>query len=313
MQLLDATSVLRWLAVFLLARLLCWAALSRWAERRTCNAKDPAHRDERKLREEAYTTGLCLFLMAFSLRVLHAHNGGCGLGGTATCFAGWPAHPPDCTAHQYVAAEVAYYLQILLKPVLRYGPRDGRDMMLHHAATLVLILVSFSFNLTRIGILVLAVYSFSNPFLHFAKAVKQLELSTTPAFLLFGGVFFLTRVVLVPLTVLRASLLESRRDVPHLVDDYWPVYAGCNALLLALYGLQLVWMRGIVRVLARGLRQGSAAAAALTANLDPARRYGSAGGGGSAPATPVKARSARLVADSARSPPASFPFRKKEE
>ena len=47
----------------------------------------------------------------------------------------------------------------LLKPVLRYGLGDGRDMVIHHCATLALILVSYGANLTRIGTLVLAVFA----------------------------------------------------------------------------------------------------------------------------------------------------------
>lgn len=40
-------------------------------------------------------------------------------------------------------AELSWYLHMLLKPVLRYGLRDGRDMLVHHCATLALIVTSY--------------------------------------------------------------------------------------------------------------------------------------------------------------------------
>ena len=58
----------------------------------------------------------------------------------------------------YYSLELAWYLHLLLKPVLRYGLADGRDMLAHHAASLLLIVVSYGVNLTRMGVQVLALF-----------------------------------------------------------------------------------------------------------------------------------------------------------
>lgn len=41
--------------------------------------------------------------------------------------------------------------------------------------------------------------------------------------------------------------LRCREQVPHVVSDFWWFYAIINALLAALYMLQLSWMWSIVR------------------------------------------------------------------
>ena len=68
------------------------------------------------------------------------------------------AHTPHVQVLSYYCLELAWYSHLLLKPVLRYGLADGRDMLTHHAASLALILVSYGVNLTRMGVMVLALF-----------------------------------------------------------------------------------------------------------------------------------------------------------
>eukprot|EP00887_Chlorella_sp_A99_P006897 scaffold2.g6897.t1 len=325
--------IARWLVALLAARLLFAAATTRLATRLAARAADPAHRCGVKLREEAWTTLCGAFLLAFSLRVLTRHNGGCGLGGTATCLAGWP-HRPDSAARHYLAAETATYLLFLLKPVLRLGPPDGRDMVLHHCATLALIVVSTAMGLSRMGVLVLSLYSFSNPFLHLAKAINQLEVARARApavaFAAFAAVFFASRVLAVPALVLKPALLDSRRNLPPAaLARFGYLYWGINSLLWAIYLLQLVWLRAIARVLSAAAASPEAASR-VSKQLDPSRRYGGATpatpecsalpGGGAAPdaspppsvgtPSPVRVRSGRAARESARASPAAHPLQR---
>lgn len=73
----------------------------------------------------------------------HRRNAGCWFLDTSTCLAGWPNHATDAAVKWYYHAELAWYLHMLLKPVLRYGLKDGRDMLVHHYATLALVVVSY--------------------------------------------------------------------------------------------------------------------------------------------------------------------------
>jgi hypothetical protein len=62
------------------------------------------------------------------------------------------------------------------------------------------------------GVLLLALMAVSNPLLHAAKICNQLALDALrmPAFAAFAAVFFVTRVVLLPLLVLKPALLDAR-------------------------------------------------------------------------------------------------------
>lgn len=201
-------------------------------------------------------------MLALAATTMLAHNGGCWWGATDACLSGWPSHPVAPAVHWYYSAELAWYLHLLLKPVLKYGVPDGRDMVLHHCATLALVFASFGFNLTRIGVLVLALFAVSNPLLHAAKIVNQLGLAPlrTPAFGAFALAFFVTRVVMVPRVVLKPAVLDSRTLIPHAVADFPVLYAAISGLLAALYVLNLSWMWGIARW-AEPLRRAAAGAA----------------------------------------------------
>lgn len=64
----------------------------------------------------------------------------------------------------------------------------------------------------RIGVVVLATYSMSNPLLHAAKICNQLNLGPMKigGFVAFAAVFFASRVLLVPWAVLRSCIVEPR-------------------------------------------------------------------------------------------------------
>lgn len=96
------------------------------------------------------------------------------------------------------------------------------------------------------------------------------------AFAFFALVFFLTRVVLVPIVVLMPAVIGSRRWVPYAVHDFPLAYIFLNTMLLVLYALQLVWMWAIVRVLRQAVTEGPDAASHLSSQVDPAKRFAQA-------------------------------------
>lgn len=244
----------------------------RLAERR---GKDAHHKDGRRLLEEGWVLLGNTLMLGAAMFVVLRRNGGCTFLDTRACLAGWPNLAADPAVTAYYQLELAWYLHMLLKPVLRYGLPDGRDMVIHHCASLALILVSYGANLTRIGTVVLAVFAMSNPLLHAAKICNQLSLGPLKigGFLVFAAVFFVSRVLLVPWAVLKPALLDSRTVIPYVLADFPAIYWGVNALLALLYVLQLMWMHGIVRVIRQALTHGADAASKMSAQIDPAKRY----------------------------------------
>jgi len=238
--------------------------------------RDAAHRDGLRLLEELWVLLGNLLTLGLSLFLVQRRNGGCRLSsaGPGACLAGWPNHAVDPLVSAYYRLELAWYCHLLLKPVLRYGLRDGGDMMAHHAASLALLLAAVGLNLTRMGLLVLTLFGLSNPLLHAAKLANQLDLRVkVGAFAAFAAVFLATRVLLVPPVVLIPAAVGSWRAVPYAMRDFLPAYVAINALLAALYALQLVWMRAIMRVLVRAATAGADAASSLSAQVDPSKRY----------------------------------------
>ena len=59
------------------------------------------------------------------------------------------------------------------KGVCRYGLRDGGDMHLHHAATLALIVLSYTLNGAHVGAYIMALLNASNPLLHASKLANE--------------------------------------------------------------------------------------------------------------------------------------------
>jgi len=125
------------------------------------------------------------------------------------------------------------------------------------------------------GIVVLTLFGISNPTLHLAKLCNQLDIGIlrVPTFALFAGLFFMTRVVLVPLIILIPGMFHSRQWVPYAVRDFHAAYVALNFMMTVMYALQLVWMRSILRVLRQAATAGADAASQLSAQVDPAKRY----------------------------------------
>lgn len=137
--------------------------------------KDDTHKDGRKLLEECWVLSANVFMLFVGLYVALRHNGGCTFRNISPCLVGWPNHDADAVVVLYYSMEMAYYVHLLLKPVFKYGLDDGRDIMTHHCASLTLLLAACGLNLFRMGIVVLTLFSISNPALHAAKIVNQLD------------------------------------------------------------------------------------------------------------------------------------------
>lgn len=230
--------------------------------------------DMNKVLEEFWTLMGNTGMLALAIYVMLYKNSGCWFGDTEQCLVGWPHHVTDSAVLVYYTVEFAWYIHLLLKKPLGYGEPDGMDMMMHHVATLSLLVLSKACNLTRAGVLVLTLFSVSNPFLHAAKLCNQiLPAIRIPMFSLFSLLFLLTRVIMVPPVILRLSIYQSMSLIPYAVEDFYVTFVLINALLVLLYLMQLKWMWAILRVLTKSATEGAAAAGKLSTDLDPSKRF----------------------------------------
>lgn len=255
-------------------RLVFNAATRPWRERYGKKHGVPQG-DMKKIMEEFWVLSGNIVMLAMATYVMLRKNGGCWFGDVSPCLDGWPNHAPDTAVLVYYSFEFAWYMHLLLKTTIGYGEGDGKDMKMHHVASILLLVLSKAFNLTRGGVLVLTLFGISNPALHAAKLCNHLVPSIRiPAFVLFALTFFVTRVVLVPLIILKLSWFDSKTLIPYAVEDFYPAYILFNVLLSILYAMQIQWMIAILRVLKKSATDGGTAAAELSTKLDPAKRFG---------------------------------------
>lgn len=272
----PSLSYFRCLAYIVAARLLFNSLFSNFADtlaRR--HGQTDAHRDGKKLLEEAWVLLGNISMLIIAGFIMAKRNEGCWFGNIKPCLAGWPNHSADGAVTIYYSLELAWYAHLLLKPVLKYGIPDGRDMMIHHCASIALLIASCGLNLTRMGVVVLTLFGISNPALHAAKITNQLHLGKfrLPAFSFFALTFCVTRVLMVPSVVLIPALVHSRHWIGYAIEDFHTAYAVLNLLLWALYAMQLVWMWAVLRVLRQAAGKGMDEASKLSAKVDPAKRY----------------------------------------
>lgn len=118
----------------------------------------------------------------------------------------------------------------------------------------------------------MTLFNFSNPLLHASKLLNYWDYkrARNGAFLLFGIVFFASRLVIFPSTVMKATFVKAVWCIPGLLTHFRVLYVLFNSLLLLLYALQIKWLAGIIRVLRAAFRGNEADVVKEQAKDDPA-------------------------------------------
>jgi ceramide synthetase len=184
--------------------------------------------------------------------------------------------PRDLTC--FYVAYAARYMQGLVSVFLEVKRKDFWEMVIHHATTIVLIYLSFVAGMTRVGLVVMVLLDFADPFLHVAKCCKYVSESQRSGsggnwgllsdiwFGVFAVSFTLTRNVMYPY-VLWSAWIEGPvawrakslggcspgMDYMEMLMTVMQMGLGwCMLLLAVLQVLQLIWqyflMKAIVKV-----------------------------------------------------------------
>lgn len=224
-----------------------------------------------KVEEEIWVTMGGTVLLVWSWYCVYDQAEGCGISRTTGCVQGWPLQAISTSTSIYYNVELGWYLQLLWKHAVGLGLKDSTTMLLHHWSTVGLLVASYLLGFHRLGVLVLAVFNVSNPLLHASKLANILEMKTAKVvlFAAFGMAFALTRVVMLPLTVMKCALLETHALIPDLLKYLGVYYILVNTLLIILYVMQLVWMGAIYRVLSAALSKNDVKVATIAAAEDP--------------------------------------------
>uniref|UniRef100_A0A8C8SS04 Ceramide synthase 3 n=1 Tax=Pelusios castaneus TaxID=367368 RepID=A0A8C8SS04_9SAUR len=128
---------------------------------------------------------------------------------------------------------------------------DFTAHVVHHLAAITLMACSWCANYIRIGTLVIIVHDTADFWLESAKMFNYAhwEKTCNVLFVIFSGVFFITRIIIFPLWILRGTLYLPTYYSSTMVMAYFFF----NGQLLILQGLHLYWGYFVLKILSKFL------------------------------------------------------------
>ncbi|XP_011613173.1 ceramide synthase 4a isoform X1 [Takifugu rubripes] len=158
---------------------------------------------------------------------------------------GYPKQAVDPAHHWYYILEMGFYVSLLLSVSVDVKRKDFKEQVIHHIATIFLIGFSYCANFVRVGTFVMLVHDSSDFLLESAKMFHYAGWRRTcdSLFVVFAAVFLVTRLLVLPVSVLYGTLVVSR--------EFFRPFSGYyvfNALLLVLQALHIFWAYLILRM-----------------------------------------------------------------
>ncbi|KAI9341927.1 TLC domain-containing protein [Obelidium mucronatum] len=165
----------------------------------------------------------------------------------------WMLDYPDPTTWRmktYYYIGFGSYLYQTLTIMSHPKQSDFVALVLHHISTVLVMLASYAFGFTRIGVVILLLHDCSDPVMEFAKCffyLKKQKIADN-LFTLFAVIFLTTRNVLFPYVILSAhenSILEDGSRMPRGFSFWGDFCLGC---LWVLAVLNMYWGYLIVKM-----------------------------------------------------------------
>lgn len=205
-------------------------------------------KEVQKFCECSFYTSYYIFAMAFSLHLLWTD--GWWISHRPNIWIGWPLQPLSRAFRAYYLMEIAFYVHAALYLTRDTRRKDFVEMVIHHGATLGLVVLSWWHRYTRIGLVVLILHNWADIFLYLAKVVVYVTHGKGKwkeiLFTLFAINFFISRLYFFPLVVLPSAYWDSTTYTPLIL--YWFT---CNLLLWCLQALHVFWFFLILRMVVR--------------------------------------------------------------
>jgi hypothetical protein len=156
----------------------------------------------------------------------------------------------------YYLCSLGFWTSCILFLGIETIRKDFIQMIIHHALTVSLIVLSFVYNFHRFGLLVLLLHDVVDIFLYTAKSLKYKNYQTAAdlTFAIFAVTFFLARLVLFPIyCILPAfyALCRSYEGTDLILPLLLPI------MLTGLYALQVQWWLLIWKMILKTLASSS--------------------------------------------------------
>nr|CAB3230108.1 LAG1-like3 [Phallusia mammillata] len=169
------------------------------------------------------------------------------------CWVDYPRQTMWDSVYYYYMLEGGFYISLLFSIMRDVKRKDFTEQLIHHMATIFLILFSYVANFVRVGSLVMAIHDVSDIILEGAKCFVYAKKSAVAdnLFTLFAIVFIISRLIVYPYSVIHTTWVKSM----WLFRPY-PGYYFFNALLMILQLLHIFWAAIIIRMAVRMLVVG---------------------------------------------------------
>ncbi|XP_060116081.1 ceramide synthase 3 [Heteronotia binoei] len=162
-------------------------------------------------------------------------------------WVGYPFQTLLPSQYWYYMAEMSFYWSLLFTLGMDTKRKDYKAHVVHHLAALGLMFCSYSANYVRLGTLVMIIHDCADFWLEAAKIFNYAHWENTCSvlFVIFSIVFFITRLVLFPFWIIRATA-------------YYPTYYSMtfviayfffNGMLLVLQCLHIYWGYLVFKIL----------------------------------------------------------------
>ena len=134
-------------------------------------------------------------------------------------------------------------------------------MVVHHAATIALLAVSFYYSFLRVGAVIEVLHDACDVWMEAAKLCNYagLQGGATALFVIFVASWLLLRMIAFPLIVIRSTSVEAAAVLLHgygSTPANRAIWASFNLLLILLLALHFYWFWFIVGIAVRSIRSG---------------------------------------------------------
>jgi len=150
----------------------------------------------------------------------------------------------------YYLFELSWYIHELICHFFTERKKDSLAMLIHHVATITLIVISYQYNALFIGTLITTVHNLSDIFLHGAKicSILQYEVFTIINAILLFVSWIYSRLYIFPFYVINSSINNS-----HQLLGIYTYYIG-NSTLIVLFILHIFWFKLLCLSISRKLQ-----------------------------------------------------------
>ncbi|XP_065181644.1 ceramide synthase 6-like [Sycon ciliatum] len=184
---------------------------------------------------------------------------------TTKCWTNYPHETVPVRVFWFYMLELAFYASLTCSHFFDTRRKDFWEMLIHHFATITLIMFSFSVKHIAIGSLIMFVHDIADPWLEIAKAFSYTRVESSGKsssrssaqsfvdvlFAIFAVVFWVTRLYVFPRYLIYSVWVESLE-----ILGFWPFRYVFLTLLNLLLVLHCFWSYLILVVVSKAFQEG---------------------------------------------------------